>query len=435
MNKNMKKLFIPIFCFLGLSLMAQENMHPSPAQTKKIVITGATLHIGNGQIISNGSIAIEKGKLIILSTTPTLSGDIEHIDATGKHIYPGVIAANTNLGLVEVSSTKSTIDFDELGEMNPNIRSIVAYNTDSKVINTLRSNGVLLANIVPQGGMISGSSSVVQLDAWNWEDAAYALDNGVHLTFPALINRPNGASGRRGADADPVKAGLERIETARVFFREAKAYLNEKSHVAANLKFEATKGLFDRSKSLYIHCDLVKEMLTAIDFAKEFNFKLVIAGGADSWMIADILAANHVAVILHEPHALPAAEDDAVDQPYKTGAQLQKAGVLFTICQDTGDGYTQNRNLPFMAGTLSAYGLTREEALSAITLNPAKILGIADRTGSLENGKDANLVICQGDLLDMKSSIVTHAFIQGRAINLDNKHSQLYNRYKYKYNL
>jgi imidazolonepropionase-like amidohydrolase len=383
-------------------------------------------------VIENGTLSIEKGKIKI--ETAAVTGDVERIDATGKHVYPGVIAPNTNLGLVEVSSTKSTTDFDELGEMNPSIRSIVAYNTDSKVINTVRSNGVLLAQIVPQGGMISGTSTVVQLDAWNWEDAAYVLDNGVHMTFPALINRPMQMR-RRGGDSDPVKLGLEKIEQARVFFREAKAYLQEKTHAATNLKFEATRGLFDRSKTLYIHCDLVKEMLVAVDFAKEFNFKLVIAGGADSYMIADILAANNVAVILHEPHALPATDDDAVDQPYKTGAQLQKAGVLFTICQDASDGYTQIRNLPFMAGTMSAYGLTKEEALSAITLNPAKILGIADRTGSLENGKDANIVISTGDLLDMKSSVVTHAFIQGRAINLDNKHSQLFNRYKYKYGL
>lgn len=416
----------------SLGLYAQETMHPSPAQTKKIVISGGTLHIGNGQVIENGTLSIEKGKIKI--ETAAVTGDVERIDATGKHVYPGVIAPNTNLGLVEVSSTKSTTDFDELGEMNPSIRSIVAYNTDSKVINTVRSNGVLLAQIVPQGGLISGTSTVVQLDAWNWEDAAYVLDNGVHMTFPALINRPMQMR-RRGGDSDPVKLGLEKIEQARVFFREAKAYLQEKTHAATNLKFEATRGLFDRSKTLYIHCDLVKEMLVAVDFAKEFNFKLVIAGGADSYMIADILAANNVAVILHEPHALPATDDDAVDQPYKTGAQLQKAGVLFTICQDAGDGYTQIRNLPFMAGTMSAYGLTKEEALSAITLNPAKILGIADRTGSLENGKDANIVISTGDLLDMKSSVVTHAFIQGRAINLDNKHSQLFNRYKYKYGL
>ncbi len=416
----------------SLGLNAQETMHPSPAQTKKIVISGGTLHIGNGQVIENGTLSIEKGKIKI--ETGAVSGDVERIDATGKHVYPGVIAPNTNLGLVEVSSTKSTADFDELGEMNPSIRSIVAYNTDSKVINTLRSNGVLLAQIVPQGGMISGMSTVVQLDAWNWEDAAYALDNGVHMTFPALINRPMQMR-RRGADSDPVKLGLDKIEQARVFFREAKAYLQEKTHAATNLKFEATRGLFDRSKTLYVHCDLVKEMLVAVDFAKEFNFKLVIAGGTDSYMIADILAANNVAVILHEPHALPATDDDAVDQPYKTGAQLQKAGVLFTICQDSGDGYTQIRNLPFLAGTMSTYGLTKEEALAAITLNPAKILGIADRTGSLENGKDANIVISTGDLLDMKSSVVTHAFIQGRAINLDNKHTQLFNRYKYKYGL
>jgi imidazolonepropionase-like amidohydrolase len=428
----MKTKIFALLMLASLGLNAQETMHPSPAQTKKIVISGGTLHIGNGQVIENGTLSIEKGKIKI--ETAAVTGDVERIDATGKHVYPGVIAPNTNLGLVEVSSTKSTADFDELGEMNPSIRSIVAYNTDSKVINTLRSNGVLLAQIVPQGGMISGMSTVVQLDAWNWEDAAYALDNGVHMTFPALINRPMQMR-RRGADSDPVKLGLDKIEQARVFFREAKAYLQEKTHAATNLKFEATRGLFDRSKTLYVHCDLVKEMLVAVDFAKEFNFKLVIAGGTDSYMIADILAANNVAVILHEPHALPATDDDAVDQPYKTGAQLQKAGVLFTICQDSGDGYTQIRNLPFLAGTMSTYGLTKEEALAAITLNPAKILGIADRTGSLENGKDANIVISTGDLLDMKSSIVTHAFIQGRAINLDNKHTQLFNRYKYKYGL
>lgn len=428
----MKTKIFTLLMLASLGLNAQETMHPSPAQTKKIVISGGTLHIGNGQVIENGTLSIEKGKIKI--ETAAVTGDVERIDATGKHVYPGVIAPNTNLGLVEVSSTRATADFDEIGEMNPSIRSIVAYNTDSKVINTVRSNGVLLAQIVPQGGMISGMSTVVQLDAWNWEDAAYALDNGVHMTFPALINRPLQMR-RRGADSDPVKLGLDKIEQARVFFREAKAYLQEKTHAATNLKFEATRGLFDRSKTLYVHCDLVKEMLVAVDFAKEFNFKLVIAGGTDSYMIADILAANNVAVILHEPHALPATDDDAVDQPYKTGAQLQKAGVLFTICQDSGDGYTQIRNLPFLAGTMSAYGLTKEEALAAITLNPAKILGIADRTGSLENGKDANIVISTGDLLDMKSSVVTHAFIQGRAINLDNKHTQLFNRYKYKYGL
>lgn len=431
----MKNILYIAICLVSFPLFSQETMHPSPAQSKKIVITGGTIHIGNGQVVS-GNIIIEKGKLKIDMNAPALTGDIEHIDATGKQIYPGIIAPNTNLGLVEVSSTKSTVDNVELGDIHPNIRSIVAYNTDSKVINTLRSNGILLAQIVPSGGLIPGTSTVVQLDAWNWEDAAYALDNGVHLTMPALINRPSFMSyRRRDADVDQVKLGLERIDMARSFFKEAQAYLNEKTHAATNLKYEACKGLFDRSKSLYVNCDLVKEMLAAIHLAAEFNFKLVIVGGTDAWMIGDILKENKVAVILAEPHSLPATDDDAVDQPYKTGAMLQKAGVLFTICQDGSDGYSQQRNLVFQAGTMVAYGLTKEEALQAITLNAAKILGIDSRTGSLENGKDANLVICSGDILDMKSSTVTHAFIQGRAVNLDNKHSQLFERYKYKYSI
>ncbi|MHA8087453.1 amidohydrolase family protein [Aquirufa sp. Wall-65K1] len=432
----MKKIFIAIISMISLGLQAQETMHPAPAQSKKIVITGATIHVGNGQVITSGNVIIEKGKLKIENGTPSLGTDVEHIDATGKHIYPGIIAPNTNLGLVEVSSTRATLDYAELGDIHPNVRSLVAYNTDSKVINTLRTNGILMAQIVPQGGLITGSSSVVQLDAWNWEDAAYLVDEGIHMTMPALINRPSNTISRRGAaNGDPVRAGLARIEQAKGFFREAKAYLSEKSHAEVNLKFEAVKGLFDRSQSLYIHCDLVKEMLAAIELNKEFNFKLVIAGGADSWMIADILKENQVSVILSEPHSLPATEDDAVDQPYKTGAILYKAGVLVSISQDSGDGYTQQRNLPFMAGTLAAYGLTKEEALQVITLNPAKILGVDKKTGSIENGKDANILICQGDLLDMKSSVLTHAFIQGRAIDLQNKHTQLFERYKYKYQI
>jgi len=431
----MKKIFIIAVGLVSFGVFAQETMHPSPAQSKTIVITGATLHVGNGTV-RTGTVVIEKGKLKIEATAPTITASMEHIDATGKHVYPGIIAPNTNLGLVEVSSTKSTTDFEELGEIHPNIRSIVAYNTDSKVINTLRTNGVLLAQIVPQGGLIPGTSTVVQLDAWNWEDAAYAMDNGVHMTMPALINRPNNVGfRRREVESDPVKLGLERIATARNFFKEAQAYLNEKTHAEVNLKYEACKGLFDRSKSLYVNCDLVKEMLAAIQFANEFKFKLVIAGGADSWMIEDILRENNVAVILSEPHSLPATDDDAVDQPYKTGAMLQKAGVLFSICQDASDGYTQQRNLPFQAGTMAAYGLTQDQALQAITLNAAKILGIDARTGSLETGKDANILISSGDLLDMKSSQVTHAFIQGRAIDLANKHTQLFDRYKYKYSI
>ncbi len=440
----MKKIFFASFLILcasaPLRLIAQENMHPTPEQKGYTTLVNGVIHIGNGQIV-NGDIVFENGKIVYVGSPETLPTQYtaQIIDLKGKQVYPGMISTSSNLGLVEVGSVRSTFDFTELGDINPSIRSIVAYNTDSKVINTVRCNGVLLAHIVPRGGTISGTSSVVQLDAWNWEDAAYKMDNGIHFNMPALVNRPNQFGGGRrrqqGEQEDPVKQGLEKIESIRKFFREAKAYMQTVNPSPVNLKFEAVKGLFDKSKTFYVHCDLVKEMLVAIDFAKEFDFRTVIIGGSDSWIIADQLRQNNISVILSEPHSLPALEDDDVDQPYKTGAMLQRAGVLFTFCMDAGDGFSQQRNIPFQAGTMAAYGLTKEQALTAVTYNAAKILGIDDKTGTIEKGKDANIVVCDGDILDMKSSNVTAAYIQGREINLDNKQKQLFERYKYKYGI
>jgi hypothetical protein len=319
--------------------------------------------------------------------------------------------------------------------MNPNVRSIIAYNTDSKVINTLRPNGVLLASVVPEGGMLSGQSSVVQLDAWNWEDAAYKIDNGIHFRVPSLLARPRGfgfGGGRPGAEpVDPVKEGLDKIDEFKTFLRQAKAYNSVAKPDEVNLKYSAVKGLFDKSKKLYIHASTVKQILVAIDVAKEFDLDAVLVGGEDSWQVADLLKQANMPVILSQPHSLPLLPDDDVDQPYKTAALLQKAGVLFSINDE--DGQTRGRNLPFQAGTAAAYGLTREQALAAITLNAAKILGVSDKTGSLEVGKDANIVISEGDILDIRTNLVTNAFIQGREITLENKQTQLYDKYKRKY--
>ncbi|MBS1566216.1 MAG: amidohydrolase family protein, partial [Bacteroidetes bacterium] len=217
------------------------------------------------------------------------------------------------------------------------------------------------------------------------------------------------------------------------FFREAKAYQGEASHKETNLKYEAVKGLFDKKQKLFVHGDQVKQMLVAIDFAKEFGFDVVIVGGAESWQIAPLLKDNNIAVILQQEHSLPATEDDDVDQPYKTPAMLKKAGVLFAL-NDSHDE-SRYRNLSFNAGTAATYGLTKEEALEAITLDAARILGVDSKTGSLEVGKDANIVISDGDILDMRTSIVTECFIQGRKVSLDNKQKQLNERYKYKYGL
>ncbi|MDB5253630.1 MAG: amidohydrolase [Flaviaesturariibacter sp.] len=436
----MKKIVSSFFSLLLLlQVSAQETVYPAPKQTGTTVITNATIHVGNGKVIQNGSIVITDGKIVAVGADVKAPAGATVVDAQGKQVYPGLILPVTNLGLVETPSVRATSDVQELGELNPNIRSIVAYNTDSKIINTLRSNGILLANIVPEGGLISGASSVVQLDAWNWEDAAYKTDAGIHFRMPSLIARPRGFGGFGGGaggqqpPVDPVKQGLEQVERMKSFFREAKAYNSVSTHEETNLKFASVKGLFDRKQKLYVHANTVKQMLVALDFVKEFNFDVVIVGASDSWQIADLLKQNNVMVVLNQMHSLPTLEDDDVDQPYKTPAMLQKAGVLFAINDE--DGQTRGRNLAFNAGTASTYGLSKEEALQAITLNAAKVLGVDDRTGSIEVGKDANIIISTGDILDMKTSTVTDAFIQGRKINLDDKQKQLNERYKQKYGL
>ena len=438
----MKKIFSYIMMMtVSLVAFAQDDIYPAPAYNGVLYIQNATIHIGNGQIIENGTIKVNNGKIEAIGQNISISAGMAKVyDVKGKHVYPGLILSNSQLGLVEISSVRASSDGREIGELNPNIRSIVAYNTDSKLINTLKSNGILFVNVIPDGGLISGSSSVVQLDAWNWEDAAYKMENGIHFNMPNLISRPSqfggfgpGQQGQGGQGAtDLVARGLEQINRVKSFFREAKAYTAEK-HDQTNLKFEAVRGLFEKKQKLFIHCNVVREILVAADFVKEFGFDVVLVGASECWQVADLIKQSNMSVILSQAHSLPTLVDDDVDQPYKVAAALQKAGVLYAINDD--DGSARGRNLPFNAGTYAAYGITKEEALTAITLSAAKILGVADRTGSLEVGKDANIVVSEGDILDMKSSIITLAFIQGRMVDLNDKHKQLYERYKHKYGI
>ena len=405
-------------------------------------VKNVTIHVGNGTVIENGVIVVKDGKIEKVGKDIVVPADATNvIDGQGKQVYPGLILPTSSLGLVEISSIRASNDAREIGDMNPNVRSIVAYNTDSKVINTLRSNGILAANIVPQGSFLAGSSSVVQLDAWNWQDASLKTDGGMHLYMPSLMPRPSfgrrggGAPGgpNPGVESDPVKEGLQQLENLKSFFREAKAYLAAPTHEEVNLKFEAVKDLLAKKQKFYVHANTVKQMLVALDFVKEFGFDLVLVGASESWQIADLLKQHNVSVILQQMHSLPTTTDDDVDQPYKAAAALQKAGVLFAISDD--DSQTRGRNLAFNAGTAVTYGLDKEQALAAITLNAAKLMGVADKTGSIEPGKEANFIISSGDILDMATSNVTDAFIQGRKVNLDDKQKQLNDRYEQKYEL
>jgi imidazolonepropionase-like amidohydrolase len=442
MKKNIKYI-IALILFTQIC-KAQETVYPTAEQKGTFYITHANIHVGNGQIINDGTIKVTNGKIESVGNNISSMADAARvIDVRGKQVYPGLISSITNLGLKEVGAgTRGSNDYNEIGDINPSIRALVAYNTDSKVINVLRSNGILLANVIPQeeesvsNSLITGTSSVVQLDAWNWEDAAYKMDGQMHLNIPSLLNRPNFLAlffGITTPPVDPVKRALEKMDRVKTFFRQAKVYSVEPTHKENNLKFAAVKDLFTKKQKLFVHCNGVKEMLLAIDFVTEFGFDVVIVGGRESWQIADLLKQNNIPVILQQLHSLPENIEDDVDQPFKTPYMLQKAGVLFALSDN--DGTTRGRNLMFNAGTSASYGLNKEEALMAITLNAAKILGISNTTGSIEAGKDANIVVSEGDILDMKSSVITNAFIKGRDINLTNKQTQLYERYKYKYGL
>ena len=427
-----KHLYLLSLLFLCGLLNAQPT--PAPKQSEPILITDGTIHVGNGKLIEHGVIGFVDGKITFVGTDVSSNYDRNSfkkiINATGKHIYPGLIAPNTHLGLVEIESTRATLDNIEVGELNPSVRSIIAYNTDSHIIPTVRSNGILVAEIAPDGGRISGTSSVVELDAWNWEDAAHDLDNGLHIHFPSQSTRSfDGFEGFSFKKNEKYAKEVMELET---FFREAQVYA---THDAANigtknLKMEAMRGVFNGTKTIFVHAELVKEITEAVTMLSKYSSKIVIVGGRDSYIIADWLANKKIGVILDRTQNLPAREDEDYDQPYKIPAQLQKAGVVFAL---SNNGGWQNRNLPFMAGQAVPYGLTKEEALSAITNNTAKLLGIDKTLGTLEVGKDATLVISDGDILDMKSSAVTRAFMRGRDIDLNNKQKENAARFQTKY--
>lgn len=421
---------------LGITLSyGQATILPAKKQSKPVMITGATIHVGNGQVINNGYITFDKGKITgVGEGAGPAAGSYEVINATGKQIYPGFIAPVTTLGLIEVESgARGTVDDEETGELNPHVRSIIAYNTDSKVIATVRSNGILLAQPTPNGGLISGSSSVVQLDAWNWEDAAYKTDMAIHLNWPSAATgrrRPTATPGV--AQESPAERAQKAIDNITRLFTEAKGYADSPKPAIANIRFEAMRGLFNGSKKLFVSADAAKQIMQAVSFGKQMGVSVIIVGGKESYLVTEVLKENNVPVILRETQTLPDKDEDDVYLPYKLPKMLQDAGVLYGL---TGTGFWRQRNLPFEAGQAVGYGLTKEQAVSMITLNNARILGIDKTTGSLETGKDANLFISTGDALDMITLNIETAFIQGRNINLDNLHKQLYRKFSEKYGL
>ncbi|MGA0556613.1 amidohydrolase family protein [Larkinella sp. VNQ87] len=427
----MKKLTLSILLLAALKGVAQ-NPAPARPQVRPVALTGATIHVGNGQVIPNGTIVFDKGVITAVGNGDTPTTGAEVINVAGKHVYPGVISPAATVGLQEVASVRATLDYQETGSLNPNVRSLIAYNTDSEVIPTIRNNGLLMTQAVPDGGVMAGSSSVMQTDAWNWEDAVLKADDGLWLSWPGYF--------ARSFDFETFAVSLKKneqrqdgINALTATFADARAYADLKNPAPKNLKLEAMKGLFDGSKALYIRANYGKDIIEAIRFAKQMGVrKPVIVGAEDAARVIDFLKENQVPVILGPMHRLPNLQDEDVYLPYKLPGMLQKAGILVSLSYE-GEWW-RTRNLPFQAGTAAGFGgLDKEEALKMITSNTARIMGIDNVVGTLEKGKHATLLVSKGDLLDMRTNVIEHAFIQGRHINLDDKHKRLYHMYREKY--
>lgn len=426
--KNIKCIIA--FLVVTLQLSAQNK--------DKILLMNGVAHIGNGTVIENSYIGITNGKINLVADAKVSKVDPSAYDTIinieGKHVYPAIISPNNILGLQEAEAVRPTSDYSETGGINPHVRSLVAFNTDSKILPTVKTNGVLYTQCTPRSGLICGSSSILATEGWNWEDAVLKADDGIHINFPKSIQK-------HGWWAEPEPSNKnskfdEELKTLTKFFEDAYSYSKTTTTSEKNLRFEAMRCVFSGQCNLYINANTAKDIIMAVNFAKKFNIaRPVIVGGKESWKITSFLKLNKIPVILNRLHDLPDHAEDDVDITFKTPALLQKDSVLFCLQFEGDMEAMQSRNLPFLAGTAVAYGLNKEQALQSITYNTAKILGVENLIGSLEVNKIASLVVSEGDLLDMKTNQVVLAYLKGKSVNLKNEQFLLYQKYKTKYGL
>lgn len=409
---------------------------PGALPTKPVVLSGATIHTISGATIPNGVIVLADGKISAVGRDVEIPDDGQTLDLTGKHIYPGLFQSYTDLGLVEIERVRASVDTMESGFVNPNVKSQVAVNPDSELIPVTRSNGVLLALTAPSGPLIEGTSAIMQLDGWTWESMTLQSPAAVHLRWPWLQTATHAAddpaSAARAKNLD--KQLLELYETfaeARVYAREVEKQ-DQGELLPLKLRWEALRPVLNREVPLIVRADETQQIQEAIAFAVRQNIRLVILGGYDAPQCAELLKQYKVPVIVTAVYRLPRRRDDPYDAPYTLPERLRVAGVQFCIAGGGRFAASNSRNLPYHAATAAAYGLPRDEAIRAITLYPAQILGVADRVGSLEPGKDATLIVTNGDPLEIPTQ-VSHAYIQGRPVDLNDRHKILWNKYQQKY--
>jgi imidazolonepropionase-like amidohydrolase len=415
---------------------ANENV-PAPPQQNPILVTGATLHTVTDATIEGGYLLFEKGRIVSVSTQmPAVGNEVMVVDLAGKHIYPGLIAANTVLGLVEIATVRGSLDVAEVGPINPNARAEGAVNPDSELLPVTRANGILTALVIPQagtGGLFGGRSALIELDGWTWEEMTVEAPVGVHIFWPRSQPSPFAPA----TDPEKRKQALaESLKLLNQTMDQAAAYVqarNEDPSLATDLRLEALAPLVTGELRAFIHADDLTQIDGALNFAQRHGLKMVLVGGYDAWRVTDRLRAMDVPVIVAGVHRLPRRRWEPENAPFTLPAKLAAAGVRFAIAR-SGSGFTTSheRNLPYEAAMAAAHGLAPDEALKALTLYPAEILGVADRLGGLAAGLDATFIITDGDPLEITTQ-VEGAFIRGRPLDLSSRHTRLYEKYQQRY--
>ena len=431
----MKKLLLGLFFASFIFVNAQI---PAPTQKQPILLKNGFIHtVSNGVI--KGAILFDNGKIMRIAENISPSPGTNIIDLEGKHVYPGLISAISGIGLVEINAVEVTNDHSERGDFNPNVRANVAYNPDSEIIPTTRSNGVLIANVAPGSGLVSGQSSIMMMDGWTWEDATMLHPSGLHVNWPNMEVRTEGRfrmpAKRQIEEREKALKSLDKmIEQGRAYskLRQTKTRKAEEYH-NEDLRLESLLEYVNGKLPIYVHANEVRQIEAAVVWSKRHELNIIIVGGRDAWRTTTLLKTNNIPVIYENVTSLPSRRFEDYDQAYKTPALLYEAGVQFCIASSGSAGSAYKvRNLPNHAAMASAYGLPKDIALRSITLSAAEILGIEDEVGSLKAGKDATLFISNGDPLDIRTNIL-QAYIQGRKIDMSDKHKILYQKYQEKY--
>ena len=419
---------------LAVSLVTTIAAHdyiPGSKQVVPILLKGGDLYTVAGGTLKATDLLFENGRITQIGKNLTPPAGSEVLSAVGQLVYPGLIDAYTNLGLIEIGEARATNDLGEKERNSAEVAAHIAYNPDSELLPTVRTNGITTALVVPTGPLITGRSSLMNLDGWTKEDAAERLIVGVHLNWPqaSVIN----AWWMEKSPEDQKKEMVENLATLRQVFIDARSYLTAKladPNIKMDLRWEAIIPVLTGEQPLLVQADDYRQIEAAVNFAAELHIRMVLTGGRESWKLTDLLKRNNIPVIYGSVMGMPMHDDDEYDLPFKTPKLLQDAGVKFCIA--TFDTWNA-RNLPFHAGYAVAMGLSPDEALRSITLSPAEILGVSRDLGSLEVGKKATFIVSTGDILDELTAHVTRMFIEGRRVDLNNKQLELYNKYQVKH--